>query len=308
MFDSGGRPSPGGKVFLLVLFTGIVWGSGGVLSKALVGDGVDAFAVTAGPFLVGAGLAWIASLAAGTIEAGATKDGLLLGAVNSALPALLFNLAYESLPAGVVALVLSLGPVITAIAAHHAFDDEGFNRIKGAGLTLCVAGVAALGFTPGLLGGASWNGAWLALAGSTIAGVSAIMARRLAVRHGSRALVAPQLTAAGLTPLILGVVAGRPITPAGGWETWQLGAMVLIGAVASFGGFAAIMRANQLGTTGQVSVVGYIIPIVGVSGGAVFLSESITIFTALGGLLILTGVGVVGRASSGPALRLGTSG
>jgi drug/metabolite transporter (DMT)-like permease len=67
-------------------------------------------------------------------------------------------------------------------------------------------------------------------------------------------------------------VAGRPITPAGGWETWQLGAMVLIGAVASFGGFAAIMRANQLGTTGQVSVVGYFIPIVGVSGGALFLS------------------------------------
>lgn len=308
MSDPGGRRSPAGTVFSLVLFTGIVWGAGGVLSKALVGDGVDPFAVTAGPFLVGAGLAWITALAAGAVEAGALKEGLILGAVNSALPALLFNLAYESLPAGVVALVLSLGPVVTAVAAHHAFDDEGFNRIKGLGLALCVAGVAALGFTPGLLGGASWNGAWLALAGSLIAGVSAIMARRLAVRHGSRALIAPQLTAAGFTPLILGLVAGRPLTPPGGWETWQLAAMVSIGAVASFGGFAAIMRANQLGTTGQVSVVGYIIPIVGVSGGALFLSESITIFTALGGLLILTGVGVVGRASAGRALGLETSG
>jgi drug/metabolite transporter (DMT)-like permease len=295
-------------VFILVLFTGVVWGAGGVLSKALVGDGVDPFAVTAGPFLVGAGLAWIASLARGTVSVGSIKQGLLLGAVNSALPALLFNLAYESLPAGVVALVLSLGPVVTAVAAHHAFEDEGFNRIKALGLALCVAGVAALGFTPGLLSGGSWTGAWLALAGSTIAGVSAIMARRLAVRHGSRALVAPQLTAAGLTPLVLGLVAGRPIIPTIGWEPWQLGAMVSIGAVASFGGFAAIMRANQLGTTGQVSVVGYIIPIVGVTGGALFLSESITIFTVLGGLLILTGVGVVGRASAGRALGLGTSG
>jgi drug/metabolite transporter (DMT)-like permease len=295
-------------VLLLVFLTGLVWGAGGVASKALVGDGVDPFVVTAIPFLVGAGLAWFSSGVSRAAASRVIKDGLILGAVNSALPALLFNLAYESLPAGIVALVLSLGPVFTAVAAHHAFDDEGFSRSKGAGLALCVGGVAALGFTPGLLDGASWKGAVLALTGSTVAGVSAIMARRLAVRHGARALVAPQLTAAGLTPLIVGVVAGRPLSPTGGWETWQLAAMVAIGSIASFGGFAAIMRANELGTTGQVSVVGYVIPIVGVTGGAVFLSESITPFTALGGLLILIGVAVVGRASAGRVLAAETSG
>ncbi len=301
-----GCPSPGSmpevrrSIIGLVGLTGLVWGLGGVLSKALVADGVDPFVVTAIPFSVGALIAWYRRIGL-PISARLISDGIILGVVNSSLPALMFNLAYESLPAGVVALLLSIGPVITAVTAHFAFHDEPFTGRKAAGLFVCVVGVGALAFTPGLLEGSSVGGVLLALAGAAIAGTSAILSRRLAIKHGGRAIVAPQLTAAGLLPLIVGVLIGRPLIPSPGWEVWHFLAMTAIGAVASYGGFRLIMKANETGTTGEVSIVGYVVPVVGVVGGVLFLAEQPTLFTLVGGVFILGGIAMVGRASGKPA-------
>lgn len=296
------------KVLGLVVMTGIVWGSGGVLSKALVNAGVDAFVITGVPFSVGAAIAWAIGAGHGRRTMTLVRDGLMLGAVNSGLPALFFNLAYESLPAGIVALLLSLGPMVTAVTAHFAFRDEQFNARKGAGLVLCVLGVGALAFTPGLLAGSSSVGAAFALGGAAIGGASAIFARRLAVKHGARAIVAPQLTAAGAMPLLLAPMLGRSFTPALGWEPWQILSLVGIGCVASYLGFRMIMRANETGTTGEVSIVGYVVPMVGVIGGVVFLAEDLTSYTVIGGALILAGIAMVGRASGKPARVVRASG
>ncbi len=295
------RPSGNVLVFVLVGFTGVVWGAGGLISKALVDSGVDAFVVTGGPFLIGACIAWVNSLRHERVALLAIRDGALLGAINSAAPALLFNLAYQSLPAGTVAILLSIGPVITAITAHFAFSDERFNIRKGLGLAASAGGVVTLTFTPGLIRGAGGLGVLYALLGASVAGTTAILSRRLAVKHGARSVVASQLTAAGLVPIALASLLGRSLAPIGGWVGPQLVGIAVIGCIASYGGFRAIMFANQLGTTGQVSVVGYIVPLVGVAGGLLFLRESLTPNTVLGGSLILLGVALVGRASGKPS-------
>lgn len=289
------------RVVGLAVSTGVIWGSGGLISKAMISAGVDPFVMTALPFGVGAVVAWLWTLTQERPSPGAIRDGLILGATNSALPAMFFNLAYVTAPAGIVGLILSLGPVFTAVAAHFAFADESFSARKGMGLVLSITGVGVLVFSPESFGGASPWGAGSALMGALIGGLTAITSRRMAVRHGASNLVAAQLSTAGLVPLVLAVALGRELSPTGGWQTWQLVSALMIGVVASFGGFRMIMLANQLGTTGQVSLVGYVIPLVAVIGGAIFLDETLTPFTIAGAALILAGIYLVGGAVGKPA-------
>jgi drug/metabolite transporter (DMT)-like permease len=101
---------------------------------------------------------------------------------------------------------------------------------------------------------------------------------------------------ASLAPLALMPIVGRSLTPVD-WEVWHLPMLLFVGAVCSYTGFWSIMRVNQLGTTGQAGVVGYIIPVIGVAGGIVLFGDELTIGVVLGGLLILTAVGIIGRAS-----------
>lgn len=292
----------------LSVSTGVVWGAGGLASKRLVSSGVDPFMMTAVPFLVGALVAWVWTLGRTRPGGRAIRDGLMVGAINSSAPALLFNLAYLSVPAGTVALILSLGPVFTALAAHFAFADEPLNARKGGGLALSVAGVAVLGLSARGTAGGSLGGMGLALAGAVAGGLTAIVNRRVAVRHGAAAIVAPQLSAAGLLPLLLALGMGRPLAPPDGWRLWQMATAAAIGVIASFGGFRMIMSATQLGTTGQVSVAAYVIPVVGVIGGALFLHEPLTPFTVGGGALILAGIGLVGGATGKPARLVRSAG
>lgn len=286
-----------GSVWPLVIFTGLAWGSGGLLSKGLVDGGVDPFTVTAGPFLVAGVVAWFVAWRSGSVRRDAIAAGVALGAVASGLPALFFNIAYETLPAGLVTLILSLGPVITAGAAHAVFDDERFTRAKGLGLLLAFGGVGLLVFAPGVIEGASYRGAAWTLAGAVIAGSTAILVRRYAVRYGALALVAPQLTAAGLTPIVVGTIVGRQLVPMGGFTAGTVFILALIGVGASYAGFRAILLANEIGTTGQVAMVSYLIPLVGVSGGIVFFGERLTGWIIAGAVLILAGVVLGGHAS-----------
>jgi drug/metabolite transporter (DMT)-like permease len=213
------------------------------------------------------------------------------------LPALLFNMGYETMPAGLVALIVSLGPAITAAIAHLVFTDERFNAAKGFGLLLAFGGVAALVAAPGVIEGASYRGAAWTTTGALVAGSSAVLARWYAIRHGALALIAPQMTVAGVATLLAALVLGRSLVPANGFAGGDIPIMVGIGLFASYAGFRALMLANERGTTGQVAMVAYLIPLVGVTGGIIFFNETLTPWIVLGGLLILGGITIGGRAS-----------
>lgn len=287
------------SVWLLVGTTALLWGAGGLISKALVESGVDAFTVTAAPFGAGAIVAWLVSRRRPTRQVLIT--GLSLGVVSTAGPALFFNLGYETLPAGVVTLLIALGPIITAIVAHFAFSDERFSPAKGVGLAVSLSGVAVLSSGQQGDGGGTPIGVVLVLAGALLAGTTAVWGRSAAMRHGARNLVPSQLTGATIMPVAMGVALDRELVPPGGFLPWQVLGLAAIGAFASFVGFRLIMKANEIGTAGQVSLIGYLLPVIGVGGGAVFFAEPVTASVLLGGLLILVGVLVAGRASTKPA-------
>lgn len=296
------RQDPGTPaVWGYVLYTGLAWGAAGLLSKALIDDGLDPLVLTGAPFLIGGLIALVIAARRGHLARAAVAPAIGLGVISTAAPALCFNLGFADLPAGIVTLLISVSPVFTAIAAHYAFDDEPFRPAKGAGLALAVAGVATLSLVPGSLGdGATVAAIAVVLLGTLVGGVAAIPSRHYALRHGAAALVPVQLLAAGVAALVLVPFARQGWSPAGGLEAWHVLGVVAIGVVASYGGFRSIMRANELGTTGQVSVVGYMLPLLGVVGGIVLFGERLTAGVAIGGTLIVLAVGLIARASATP--------
>lgn len=298
--DPAGGPRAPLSVWTYVAFTGIVFGLGGLLAKGLVDDGVDAFTVTWMPFLISGMLALVAAAPKRELTRAALLPGIALGLTASAAPALLFNLGFESLPAGIVTLLISLGPVFTAVVAHFVFADERFNAVKATGLGVAVAGVGVLA-AGSIDGGGSPSRLAMVVGGALIAGFAAVLARRVVMQHGAAALVAPQLTTAGLVVLALSPVLGRDLSPEGGYEAWHLLGMIGFG-VSTYLGFRSMLIANEIGTTGQISVIGYCVPLFGVVGGIIVFGDDLTLSLVVGGLLILVSVWVIAVGSRPAAL------
>ena len=62
------------------------------------------------------------------------------------------------------------------------------------------------------------------------------------------------------------------------------------------------LKASELAPASKVGLMGYVVPLVGVSGGVLIFNETLTANLLLGGLLILAGVTLVGRANRSQAV------
>lgn len=275
-----------------IVFTGVVFGSGGLIAKQLLDDGMDAFSILAISAAFGAATAVLHLRLVPNREQ--LKAGALVGLLATAVPATFFNLGFERLPAGTASLLIALGPVATAVAAHFAFADERFNRVKGAGLAMAMIGAAILGSSDS--GSGSTTGVLFIVVGAIITGSGGVIVRRSAMRFGGRQLVTTQMAVACLVGTVLAVTIGDSAAPTDGWEAvhWLL---IAGQGISGYFAFSAMLKANETATTGQASVIGYIVPVVGVLGGVIFFSDLVTLPIVVGGLLILAATYVIAIGS-----------
>ena len=282
-------------VWGFVAFTGISFGAGGLLVKKFTNDGLDAFTVTWIPFLVGGFIAFIHGMLRKELVLSAVPAGMLLGLFSSLGPSLIFNTGFDRLPAGINTLLISLGPIFTAIVAHFVFADERFNLLKALGLITAYAGVAVLAFGS-LDDGGDIVDILLVLGGAAIAGGAGVLTRHLTLRHEPMALMAPNLLIAGLISMILTFSFDLGTRPANGFASWHIPMLFVFGLI-TYLSFLSILKANQIGTTGQVSVIGYFLPLFGVVGGVIFFNEKVSLSLLMGGVLILLAMGAIARGS-----------
>lgn len=282
-------------VWGFVAFTGISFGAGGLLVKKFTNDGLDAFTVTWIPFLVGGFIAFIHGMLRKELVLSAVPAGMLLGLFSSLGPSLIFNTGFDRLPAGINTLLISLGPIFTAIVAHFVFADERFNLLKALGLITAYAGVAVLAFSS-LDDGGDIVDILLVLGGAAIAGGAGVLTRHLTLRHEPMALMAPNLLIAGLISMILTFSFDLGTRPANGFASWHIPMLFVFGLI-TYLSFLSILKANQIGTTGQVSVIGYFLPLFGVVGGVIFFNEKVSLSLLMGGVLILLAMGAIARGS-----------
>ena len=156
--------------------------------------------------------------------------GILLGLFSSLGPSLIFNVGFDRLPAGTNTLLISLGPIFTAIVAHFVFADERFNLLKALGLIAAYGGVIVLAAGSIDDGGNVWD-ILLVLLGSCIAGAAGVLTRFLTLRHKPMALIAPNLLVAGVASFILTIGFDVASKPDDGFASWHIPMLFAFGLI-----------------------------------------------------------------------------
>ncbi len=277
------------KAWLYIATTGVVFGIGGPASKYLIDQGLDPIFLTGVIFAISALAALPIHLRLGGAPRRAWLWALGLGAVNAIGPAMLFNLGFQRLPVSVNTVLISLGPIFTAVTAHFLAHDDRFSTRKAIGLTLGLLGVALLtGITGG--GEISATGIVLTVTGALLQGVSFLGVKRLADEYRPLSTLAPMMIGAGLFGLVIVAATNSWASPDG--TQWLLMAVLGVSGTLAFG---AILAANEIAPASQTALFAYVIPVMGVMAGVLFFRERFGWRLALGAALVMTGLVLVGQ-------------
>jgi drug/metabolite transporter (DMT)-like permease len=281
---------------LLALF----WGSSFLWIKLAL-HGLSPMQITLGRLVWGAGVVLVLCL---ITREGLPRDRrvwghLVVAAIfGNVLPFTLFGLGERTVESGVAGVLNATTPLWALLIGIVIGTERRLSAMRVGGLLLGFAGTLLI-FAPWQAAGlASWGA--LAILGAAISyGICfAYIGTFLAGRGGTpMALSAAQLlAAAGLTVLTI------PVT---GLQTVHLQPLVLI-AVSLLGifgtGLAYVLNYRLIEDEGptNASTVGYLLPVVSVVLGAIFLSEHLTVRVVAGMIVVLAGVAMTRWKLSGP--------
>lgn len=273
-----------------------------LLLLAAIWGGSYAFMRIAAPVLGGIGTAWARILIAGMLLClyaaiiGASlqwktwwKHYLLIGMMNSAIPFSLIAFAMKSLPANYGAIINALSSVFGTLFAFFMLGEAASAR-KLAGIALGFGGVALLV----RLGPIPVTGdVIVATLACTLATACYGFISVYTKKHTTGA---PMLGLAAGALLIPGVLI-TPLALPGLPETMPDNTVILsVLALAIFcSGIAYLLYfrlIRDIGPTRAISVT-FLIPVFGTLWGVLFLHETITLTTILGGLTIMAGMALV---------------
>jgi drug/metabolite transporter (DMT)-like permease len=220
---------------------------------------------------------------------------VLVAVVANALPFTLLAWGEQRISSGLTAVVNASTPLFTAVAARVVLGDR-LRPGQIAGLLIGFVGVSvAAGFGVSDLTGSSAFGAGASVAAGACYGLAFAWMRRHLTGVPPAVAAGGQLTAAALLlapfALVTSLVDGFDATPR------RVGAVLLLGVVGT--GVAYLLNYRiiaELGAT-RASLVTYVIPVVAVAVGIVFLDETFEVRLLVGGALIAAGITLVNRWS-----------
>ena len=220
---------------------------------------------------------------------GKLKTVMLLGVINSGIPATLYSVAAQVLPAGYSAIFNATTPLMGVLIGGLFFSEK-LTAAKLGGVFLGLFGVGVLtragpvAFDLQLL-----MGAVACLLATTCYGFAGFLARRWLDQAGG---LDSRLSALGsmlgatlfLLPLFGYSVITAPPVSWGGWHVW----LSLLGLGLGCTAFAYIIYFRLLSSIGPVKsmTVTFMIPAFGVLWGALLLDEPLSMAHLYGGVLI----------------------
>lgn len=259
----------------------LAFAANSVLNRlALAGTAIDAASFTLVRIASGAVVLWLLVRR----QSGARPAGDWPGAAALFVYAAAFSYAYRELSAGTGALLL-FGTVQVTMIGTGLLKGERLKPVQGAGFALALAGLGVL-LAPGVTAPPAEAAILMALAGVAW-GVYSLRGRRargtpLAMTAGNFARAVPMAVALSM------IAASDARIDAHG-----LVYAVLSGALASGLGYAIWYSALRGLTAAQAASVQLSVPVIAAVGGALLLSESLTLRLLLASIATLGGIALV---------------
>ena len=219
----------------------------------------------------------------------------LVGALNTAIPFTLFAYAALTLPAGLSSVLNATVPLFGALVGVLWLGERP-RPLQLVGLGLGFAGVLVLAW-PRLSSASDWRAVAAALTATLLYAISAHLTRQTLTGVRPLVIAGGSMTGAAAMLLPLTLVWHPAAPPASG--AW--GAALMLGVAST--AIAYVMYFRLLARAGPTvaMTVTYLIPVFGVSWGAVFLGERLASTALAGGALVLTGVALATLRPRPPA-------
>lgn len=282
-----------GLDWALFLSIGAIWGS----SFLLIALGLDAFEpglITWLRVLFGAAVVWLVPAARSPLDREDRASLVVLSFLWVAVPFTLFPLAQRWISSGLTGLLNGALPIFaTTIGAVMLRRLPG--RARSIGLVVGFSGVAAIAAPSIAEGSNEALGVGLVLAAVGCYGVAINIAAPLTQRYGSLPVMARMLGLAAIWTAPFGLVG---LT--GSSFAW--GPLVAIAALGALGtGFAFVIMGRLVSRVGssRASFATYLIPVVALVLGAIFLDETVRILAIVGISLVIAGALLASRKERG---------
>jgi drug/metabolite transporter (DMT)-like permease len=230
----------------------------------------------------------------------------LLGVVNTGLPFTL--LAWGEQPgkvdSGMTSVLQAITPLFALIIAHFTFADERITPTKILGITLSFVGIIVLTSQKWAAGADSvisgdLSGEIAILVASLCYGIGTNFSRKMLKDSGVDTVTVATVSMTAAAVVTLGLMYTLPLLGdrapvsyailSADVVVWSL----VLGFVNTF--IAYLMFYHVIAGLGaaRASMVTYVVPVVAVTLGALFLNEVIDIYLVLGSALILVGLSLV---------------
>ncbi|MFD7118280.1 DMT family transporter [Streptomyces sp. NPDC056652] len=286
----------------------LLWGSGFLWIKVALNGGLSPLHITVIRCALGtAVLLALAFAARQRLPRDLATWGHLIVAAFfcNALPFFLFGIGEQTVDSSVAGVLNATTPLWSLLIGLALGTERGLRPPRLAGLLLGFAGTLLI-FAPWQRSGlSSWGALVLLGAAASYAVAFAYMARHLTGRDTAPlALSGAQLLAAtGLTTLAL------PTAPAasGGPTLSAVTAVVILGVLGTGVTFHLNYRLLDDEGPTTTATVGYLLPVVSVTLGALFLGEELSARVLAGMVVVLIGVGMTRGRERGPAERVQTA-
>jgi drug/metabolite transporter (DMT)-like permease len=232
----------------------------------------------------------------------AVRGLIIVGLAHNTFPFLMVAWAQsQGLGSGLAGVLIATNPLFTLIVAHFVFADERMTLPKIVGVVAGFIGVIILAsrnwqdgelITEGLIGQVAVVIAAFLFASS---GTLSRHLMQTSVRHPLAVSAGTLVTAtvASWVLLLLTALSGQPITPLESLRLETIGALMFLSVFNTFIGFLLVFYViRELGVT-RSSTMAYVVPIISLAMGAIFLGEVLDVPIILGTVVILSAIAIV---------------